>query len=128
LLVENRVGVSRRAFEIIAFTALLFGLCGGVLGLLVGVIRPDIARGLYALDGDDPPPSWSPVQAGLRTGVGLGSAWGAGIGLVLALVARFCPWLLRVRLRELMVAVALFAMVLWILMRSMKLSNGEVLP
>jgi hypothetical protein len=118
----------RRAFEILAVTALAFGLGGGVLGLLVGVLRPDVAMGLYALDGDPPPPSWNPAQAGLKAGAGLGLAWGAGFGLLLALVARFCPRLFRVRLGSLMVAVALCAMVLWILMRSVKSPNGEVLP
>ncbi len=120
LLNESRAAILRRAFEIIAVAALAFGLCGGTLGLLVGVFAPGIARGLYALDGDPPPPSWSPAQAGLKTGAGLGSACGAGFGSVLAIVALFFPWLLRVRLRCLMVAVALCAMVLWILTRSLK--------
>jgi hypothetical protein len=117
LVNESRAGILRRAFEIIAVAALASGLCGGVLGLLVGVFAPGIARGLYALDGDLPPPSWSPAQAGLKTGAGLGSACGVGIGSVFAIAALSCPWLLRVRLRSLMMAVAVCAMLCWIFMR-----------
>jgi hypothetical protein len=120
LLKESRAGILKRAFEIIAVAALACGLCGAIFGLLVGVFAPGIASGLYALDGDPPPRSWSPAQAGFRTGAGLGSACGAVFGSVLAIVAVSWPQLLLVRLRSLMVAVALCAMVLWIFTRSLK--------
>ena len=75
LLNESRAAILRRAFEIIAVAALAFGLCGGTLGLLVGVFAPGIARGLYAPGRRpsaslmEPRSGWSQDRRG--TGIGL---------------------------------------------------------
>ncbi len=84
---NGRRSVLRSALGIVGLSACVVGLCGGAIGLLVGVFAPGIATGLYALDGPDPPPSFSPVAFGLQFGLGVGMAWGAGLGLLLAVVA-----------------------------------------
>jgi hypothetical protein len=112
LLVDPRFGTSRRILVIVAVSGSTFGLFGGAAGILLGLFAPAVATGLYALDGPEPPPSFSPVLFGLKTGTGLGLAWGVGGGLLVAAVALFFPRLVRFRLRSLMVWVALLAIVL----------------
>jgi hypothetical protein len=97
---------------IVAVSGSMFGLFGGAAGILLGLFAPTVATGLYALDGPEPPPSFSPVRFGLMTGSGLGLAWGAVGGLLVAAVAPFYPRLVRFRLRSVMAWVALLAIVL----------------
>jgi hypothetical protein len=114
LLAGPRSAALRRILRSGVASGSVFGLLGGAAGVLLGVFAPTVATGLYALDGPGPPPSFSPVLFGLKTGAGLGLAWGAGGGLLVAAVVLFYPRLVRFRLRSVMAWVALVAIVLWL--------------
>jgi hypothetical protein len=67
----------------------VMGLIGGILGMLAGLYAPEVVTGLYALDGPDPPPTFSPVVWGTQKGLIWGLALGVGVGVMILLFARF---------------------------------------
>jgi hypothetical protein len=101
---------------------------GGVTGVLVGLLAPDLARGLQALDGPEPPASFSPTLFGLEFGAGLGAAWGAGLGLLLGIGSLLFPRLLRHRLGTLLLMVAVSATMVGILMGCWRSWVGRTRP
>jgi hypothetical protein len=60
--------------------ASIMALIGGVLGMMAGVLALKIVIGLYALDGPEPPLSFSPVAWGIQKGIVFGLMIGTGSG------------------------------------------------
>jgi cytochrome bd-type quinol oxidase subunit 1 len=85
------------------------GAVGGITGMLAGSLAPGILTGLYALDGPEPPPTFSPVIWGSRQGFLIGLLFGAGVAMLALSCLYFASWRLRMTTRRWMIVVMVVA-------------------
>jgi hypothetical protein len=100
------------------------GLIGGIGGMLAGLFAPKIVIGLYALDGPEPPPAFSPLLWGSQQGCMTGLVFGAGGGLLVFLCLGFVSGRLRMTTRRWMAVVALVAVGMGIVRWEQRRSYG----
>jgi hypothetical protein len=85
------------------------GAVGGITGMLAGSLAPGILTGLYAFDGPEPPPTFSPVIWGSQQGFLIGLLFGAGVAMLALSCLYLASWRPQMTTRRWMVAVAVVA-------------------
>lgn len=105
----SRLSPRQRSPLMAASSVCAFAFAGGLMGMLAGASVPTILVGLYALDGPEPPATFSPMIWGLKQGCLIGLLIGTAGAVFVVSWPYITSWRPRMTIRRWIAVVAIVA-------------------